>query len=69
MCPETISEGMRPAWQLEVRILRLFYEMRAAGVQGKSRLLKPRWKHASCQQCFCDSCHTRWHNKKYFLYK
>jgi hypothetical protein len=31
---------MRLARQLEVRILRLFYEMRAAEIQGKSTLLK-----------------------------
>lgn len=41
MCPETSSEGMKSSQQLEVRMLRLFYEMRAAEVQGKSRLLNP----------------------------
>jgi hypothetical protein len=41
MCPETSSEGMRPAQQLEVRTIRLFYEIRADVVQGKSRLLNP----------------------------
>jgi len=48
MCPETSSEGMRPAQQPQVRILRIFCEMRAAASAGEEQTLKPRWKHASC---------------------
>jgi len=60
---------VRPAQQLQVRILRLFNEMRAAASAGEEQTLKPRWKHASCQQYFYDSCQTMKHNKKYFLLK
>jgi len=42
MCPETSSEGMRAAQQLQVRIVRFFYEMRAAASAGEEQTLKPR---------------------------
>jgi hypothetical protein len=38
MCGKIFSEGVRPAWNLEFDILRLFYEMMETELQGRNGL-------------------------------